>query len=122
MSNQIPNKLHAVATVIAANPPSMIRSDGFESIARTGVGAYTLRLAAEPGGLQTVGAGPITRVNWAASGNIVFIAGQTGALAAMVRVDPADSRNVFLTCFDAAGAVVDGQTVQVLLWRLPTVD
>lgn len=122
MSIEIPNKLHACATVFAGNPPLMIRSDGFESISRTGAGNYTMRLAAEPGGLLTVGAGPITKVNWVACANIVFIAGQTASMAALVRVDPADPRNVFLTCLDPAGVAADGQTVQVLLWRLPTVD
>lgn len=122
MSLEIPNKLHACATVLAANPPAIIRGDGINAITRTGPGEYTLRLDAEPGGLQTVGAGPVTRVNWAASANILFIAGQTAAIAALARVSEADPRNVLLYCADPAGAPVDGQTVQVMLWRLPTVD
>jgi len=123
MSIEIANSMHAVCTFFggAGITSAMIRADGFEAaIVRSGAGAYTLRLAADPGGLQQVGTPP-TALNYAAQVNILPMAGLFGAIVAHAYVDPTDGRNVFVRALDPAGVAADGTYMQVMLFRLPTI-
>lgn len=121
MSLEIANKLHAVCTFNAVNPPAIVRGDGINSVTRTGVGTYTCRLNTEPGGLKSTGGATTTDLDWFITTNILQNAPLSGVVAVQAVVSAADPRDVLLTLINAAGAPADNAQIQIALWRLPTV-
>lgn len=121
MSLEIANKLHAVCTFNAIDPPAILRGDGINSVTRSGAGSYTLRLNTEPGGLLSAGGGSITGLDWFITWNVLVNGPASAIVAVQASIDPTDARNILVLCYNAAGALADGAQVQIAVWRLPTV-
>jgi hypothetical protein len=108
MSVEIANNLHAMGSLFLGNPPTLVRTQGFTDLVRTGPGVFEVGLV-EP--LDFLG------------GVVQIVPGADTARMVSARIRSLASfpvRNILITCFDAAGVAADIGEVNATVHRYPS--